>query len=302
VTDYLRGSISRLTPDGTFTWDVTGMGNAAKASLIPAGIHTASFGGHAVVALNQDIRGVVEVNRDDGSILWQKPEPLNGDKVNFGTLLTKPHSAFRMGGVEVYGNPTVVGLEAGGGIVAIDYYGRPLWGFVGGMSTDKYGVYYYPTPHGLLEVTDVFPTLDGLVGFAAQAGYGCTLVGELLGVPRKRVLSWMVLWNKTTGDDWEELKPPISMAGWDELLLIFQNIHDSNSADVEVSAIPFHYANWDWVYNWGMYKTIDAHTIGPGEKHEVYVDKPYPMIRVRWRSSTPGSPATLRAFAVHRGR
>ena len=78
--------------------------------------------------------------------------------------------------------------------------------------------------------------------------------------------------------------------------------HDSNSADVEVSDIPFHYANWDWVYNWGMYKTIDAHTIGPGEKHEVYVDKPYPMIRVRWRSSTPGSPATLRAFAVHRGR
>jgi len=305
ITDYFRSSISRMRADGTFVWDVSGIGGGiAKASLIPVGIHTGSFGGHIVVAENADERGVMEVNWDNGSIVWRKPPMFNGSIMNYGTILTKPHSAFRMAGGEVNGNPTVVGLEGGGGIVAIDYYGRPIWGFKGGYSNyvDYPGgsLYYHPNPCFLNEITDVFPTLDGMVGFASQIGYGLTLIGKLVGLPRTRKMDWLILWNYLTSDGWTELHPPISMVGWEAINITVQNI-GANSVDIELYGVPFAYANYGWLNVWGMNKPIDYATIPSGEMYEQYIDKPYQFIRFRWKNSTPGYNTVIRAWAVQEG-
>ena len=293
ITDYGRKTISEMTPWGSFQWDLNLGGNAAKVSLIRGGIHPASFGGHVIVALNELWGYVVEVNWDSGEEAWRKPS----GEVDFGMSLTKPHSAFRMGGVEVWGSPTVVGLEAGGGIVAIDYYGRPLWGFASAVVCGDYFLYYPPPPHFLLEVTDVFPTLRGTVGFAAQAGYNCTIVGELLGVPRKRRMAWTLVKDHLTGDDWEEPGAPISTVGWEETTILALNM-GNYTADLRVEGVPDHCVDRGRI-NAGYRKTLFSGSVAPGEDVEL-TDQKYPFLRVMWKSTNAGQPAKLTIYVLQR--
>lgn len=294
ITDYGRQTISKMNEWGEFLWDTGPLGGGvAKANPIPGAMHTASFGGHYVVAINREWGFVVEIDDNDGSEVWRKP----GGEVDYGMSLPKPHSAFRMGGVECRGNPTVVGLEAGGGIVAIDYHGRPLWGFLGGIVAGDYELYYQPPPHFLLEVTDVFPTLDGHVGFAAQAGYGCTIVGELLGVPRRRRMAWTLVKDHLTGDGWEEPAAPICASGWEETTILALNTGD-HPADLRVEGVPDHHAAKN-LLNAGYRRTLFDGSVAPGEEVEL-TDQKYPFLRVMWRSSTAGQPAKLTVYVLQR--
>ncbi|MEM4031639.1 MAG: hypothetical protein QXO28_06455, partial [Ignisphaera sp.] len=211
VTDYGSGGyggfVRRVRYDGETVWNIP-LNNAAKISRIfgstASGIHTNSFGGDFLVAQNADLGVIYELDAD-GEIVWKCPK--SGNTTN-SIWLFKPHSAFRMGLAEAGGNLTVVGLEAGGGIVAIDYNCRPRWGITSAYSHIP-SPHYTPSSYGLLETTHVFPTLWGSIGAVDWRGYAGSQVIEVVEIPKKP-LTWILALGIDPGNGvW--LDPPLEI-------------------------------------------------------------------------------------------
>jgi hypothetical protein len=211
VTDYGSGGeggfVRKVDFNGVTKWSLP-MSGAAKVSRIfgstASGIHSNSFGGDYIVAQNSDVGGVYELD-DEGRVVWKCPKSYG--EVN-SIWLFKPHSAFRLGLAEASGNLTIVGLEAGGGIVAIDYYCRPRWGVTSTYSHIPV-LHYRPSTYGLLETTHVFPTLWGTVGAIDWRGYAGSAVIEIVEVPRTP-LTWVLALGIDPGDGvW--LDPPLEV-------------------------------------------------------------------------------------------
>lgn len=227
VTDYGSGGyggfVRRIRYDGETIWSLQ-LSNAAKISKIfgstASGIHSNSFGGHFLVAQNADLGAVYELS-DNGEVVWRCPK-IQG--TTNSTWLFKPHSAFRMGLAEAGGNLTVVGLEAGGGIIAIDYNCRPRWGITS-LYSHIPSPHYTPSSYGLFETTHVFPTLRGSIGAVDWRGHAGSQVIEVVEVP-KTGLAWILALGIDPGNGvW--LDPPLEILDREYVAMDIANNGDS---------------------------------------------------------------------------
>ena len=224
VTDYLEGRIARLSlPSLEPDWIRRGLKKPSKVSVIEGIVepwHNPSFGGQYVVCSNTIPGSVCEVRDDDGTIAWSCPRP---DRTGFWPLA--PHSAFRLGRVECKGSLTVLGSEAGGGIYAVDYFGRPVWAISGSsVLWTEDGLYYSVSPDGIGEVTHVFPTLDGRIGFCSWLGFNSAIVGAITSLPSRQEAGFVLAHEKKAEGSWAYLEPPIMGEGWDEVLVVIENL------------------------------------------------------------------------------
>lgn len=216
VTDYSTGYLRRIRFDGKVVWSRNLGKGVAKLSRISgptsSGIHSNSYGGQILVAVNQSIRGVYEVVEENGEISWSCPPPKGSKNVTF-TL--KPHAAIRTGLAELGGNLTIFNQEAGGGLVAVDRDCRPRWGLMKPLSNIDGQEIYRPSSYGLYETTHVFQTLEGSLGFIDWGGAGMSTVYELLELPRGGSFHWLLAWVRRAGPRPEFLDPPLEIAEYD---------------------------------------------------------------------------------------
>jgi len=288
VTDYGRG-VKKIAFDGTIIWEwITA--NAAKLSLVGGaiGAHSDSFGGDYLVAINGATKEVAELRDTDGAIMWRCP-PLGPPARNvFWTL--RPHSAFRLGAAELEGNLTVIGHEAGGGIVAVDKECRPRWGIM--KPYMRAFVEYRPTVHNLLETTHVFPTPRGTIGACDCSGRWSFRVIEILKFPVKQCLMFLLAWDLGTTDAWDYLDPPLEVAEWDRILIQVMNI-GANSLDWEVwsTSMPYIGAVAEFP---GLFILEHSETVAAGAVGSFELTKPRTALRIRVKSTTAGYPTTYK--------
>jgi len=221
ITDYSAQFVRKIDFKGKTIWRHDDFGPVAKLSVIegktPSGVHSSSFGGDYLAVRNSLPYGVFEIKDEDGSIVQSIPRG-RGTLNNFWCLA--PHSAFRKGLAEGRGNLTVVGFEAGGGIVALDQWQRPRWGLMKGF-TDVGGSSYVPSRYGLAETTHVFPTVAGGVGAVDWSGKNSSRVIEILKWPRTK-LSFLLAWEFDPGEG-GYLDPPIDVMEYDEVTITVTN-------------------------------------------------------------------------------
>jgi hypothetical protein len=193
----------------------------AKLSLLEgktmSGVHSNSLGGDYLAVRNSIPYGIFEIKDEDGAIVESIPRG-RGTLNNFWCYA--PHSAFRKGIAEDGGNLTVVGFEAGGGIVGLDQWQRPRWGVMKGF-TDIGGPRYIPSRQGLMETTHVFPTLAGGVGAIDWSGTYSSRVIEILRWP-KSTLSFLLAWDYDPGEG-SYLDPPLDVMEYNEIAISLTN-------------------------------------------------------------------------------
>jgi len=285
ITDYLSSFCRKVNFNGSVAWDLDA-GYAAKLSLIegasPSGGQTNSFGGDYLVVGNGDAGFVIEVKDSDGTIVWRLGD-VWGAAGLFWTF--KPHSAFRLGMCEVDGNLTVIGFEAGGGIVAVDKDGRPRWGFMKPYTMLPERV-YRPTTFGLMETFQVFPTLWGTIGAVDASGKYANRVVEITRWPRRTTLWTILSHDHDPGDDGTYYDPPLETAEWDEVYITFINVGD-NPLDYTVygSRVPWLLPD-DYPGHWEI---VDNGSVGAGDIVNVLVDSKWAALRVFGKRTTAGS-------------
>jgi hypothetical protein len=225
ITDYSAGFVRRISPEGTPKWSLSLGPGVAKLSRVegktPSGIHRNDFGGDLLVAVNRSREGVYEIDSEKGLIAWScPPGPVGSEGRGEGNVFwpLKPHSAVRIGLAEFGGNLTVIGMEAGGGVVAVDRDCRPRWGWMKPLTRiqDERGTYrefYRPTAIGLFETTHVFTTLDGKLGLIDWGSRFSSRVVELESVPTSN-LYWLLAYRRVAGSEPEHLDPPVETAEW----------------------------------------------------------------------------------------
>jgi hypothetical protein len=224
ITDYAAQFVGKIDFNGKTIWRHNDFGPMAKLSVIegetPSGVHSNSFGGDYLAVRNSFPYGVFEIRDEDGSIAQSIPRG-RGTLNNFWCYA--PHSAFRKGITEAKGNLTVVGFEAGGGIVALDQWQRPKWGVMKGF-TDIGGLNYLPSHYGLTETTHVFPTLAGGVGAIDWSGAYSSRVIEITRWPKSN-LSFLLAWEYDPGEG-NYLDPPIDIMEYNEVTIAITNTGD----------------------------------------------------------------------------
>ncbi len=299
VTDYgasgYGGFVRKVFFNGVTVWSIPIFG-AAKISRVfgstTSGIHSNSFGGNYIVVQNGVFSGIYELD-EEGSIVWQCPKGV-GSTNNF--WLFKPHSAFRIGLAESGGNLTVVGLEAGGGIVAIDYFCRPRWGV---MSTYTiYPIHYYrPSRYGLMETSHVFPTLRGTVAAVDWRGYAGSIVIELLEIP-KAPLSWLLAWDLDPGPRGIWLDPPLEVLDFDFITITLVNIGENSVKwRLYASAQPILMEE----YFDSIWRNISSGILNGGDTISIEVDnrvKRYAFLRLRVERGIEDVPSKVRAIVT----
>ena len=283
ITDYTASFCRKVKFDGSVVWSID-VGYAAKLSLVEgiAGLHSNSFGGDYLVVGNTDVGAVLEVKDSDGSIAWGARLVMGGTNCFWPF---KPHSAFRLGMAEVEGNLTVIGMEAGGGIVAVDRDCRPRWGFMKPYTQLPEGI-YRPTAYGLIETFHVFPTLWGTVGAVDASGkYGVRVV-EITKWPRKTTLWHILAHDHDPGDGGTYYDPPLETAEWDEVYITFINVGD-NPLDYTVygSRTPW-LTPGDFPSHW---EVLDSGSVAGGAVANVVVDEKWADVRVFGKRATAGS-------------
>ena len=228
VTDYSAQFVGKINFKGKVVWRHNDFGPMAKLSIVegktPSGLHSNSLGGDYLAVRNSLPYGVFEIKDEDGSILQSIPRG-PGTLNNFWCLA--PHSAFRKGVAEERGNLTIVGFEAGGGIVALDQLQRPRWGVMSGF-TNVGAAGYIPSHHGLIETTHVFPTLTGGVGAVDWSGAYSSRVIEVVKWPRS-TLSFLLAWEYDPGEG-SYLDPPIDVSEYEEVAVTVTNTGDGRVA------------------------------------------------------------------------
>ncbi|MEM4953741.1 MAG: hypothetical protein QXR51_06525 [Desulfurococcaceae archaeon] len=206
----------------------------AKASK-----HEESYGGDYIVVNNSNPHGVYEIS-DEGELLWSCPS--NPPCMN-ATWLYHPHSAFRTGLAEFRSNLTVIGLEGGGGIIAVDRECRPRWGFMKPhFNVVKVGNaerrLYRPSFHGFFQTTHVFPLLNGNIGAIDWRGKYSSQVVEIISFPSKTALYWLLAWYYPVSTNGVVFKP-IEIGEWD--IIAVQVVNNGQYAleyELLVSTLP----------------------------------------------------------------
>lgn len=296
TTDYGNGMLRRIDGSGKIIWSrELGKGLAKLSRVVgqtPSTVHSNSFGGDVLAAVNQDIRGVYELREEDGEVVWSCP-PLNPSRNCTWTL--KPHAAVRMGLAELDGNLTVFNQEAGGGFVAVDKDCRPRWGVSKPLSLIDGRPIYRPTAQGLFETTHVFLTPNGFLGLIDWDGDSYSTVYELLEPPRGGTLTWLLAWNHETAGVEEFLDPPIETYEWRETMLHVIN-HGEGRLKLRLLAThsPIVDTGKTWEWSWFTCETL---SVEPGGHGEARVDG---FSAVRVAASSEGR-CRYSIFVVNRG-
>ena len=221
VTDYFAHFLRKIDFKGNVVWRHEDFGPMAKLSVLEgataSAAHSNSLGGDYLAVRNSAPYGVFEIRDEDGKIVESIPRG-EGTLNNFWCFA--PHSAFRKGIAEQFGNLTVVGFEAGGGIVALDQWQRPRWGIMKGL-TDIGRPQYVPSRYGLTETTHVFPTINGGVGAIDWSGTYSSRVIEILKWPRS-TMSFLLAWEYDPVDG-TFMDPPLDVMEYDEVVLSISN-------------------------------------------------------------------------------
>lgn len=207
--------------DGGLAWHRGDFSHPGKITPIEgahSSLHTPDYGGDYLICQNEFHGAVWEVRDSDGSWTWARPRDC------VGPGLVSPHSAFRMGRTENCGWVTVVGTESGGGIMALHFIGAPIWAIGGGgfRSGDHSAPIYTASVSGLGEVTHVFPTLGGSIGFIDWNGVDRANVGIITRLPAQQHAGWQVAGNKSTTDEWA-FNEYIPVGDWDETWITVRN-------------------------------------------------------------------------------
>ena len=290
-----NGWFRKIKADGTTVWNVDQV-NSAKASIIEPvqGTHTSSYGGDYIIACNTDNGPILEI-RDDGSEAWR----CDGRSGNINQLWgQRPHSAFRMG-ISEGQDLTVIGYE-GGGFLAVDENCRPVWGVYSVLNSNIGPNSGFAPPTRLLsQVTHVFPTLHGTIGFVSFYGKYMSVVGEVLGMPYHQKHCFVLAQDIHPPDDWQYYDPPIRILDWDYVSIDFVNL-GSNSLDYEVFATKTpHLCSWDFPDLW---KSIASGSVAGGDIATVEIDnrsRLYSAIRVRGKRTTSGQDSSSKIFVSY---
>jgi len=282
VTDYQKGAY-KIGFDGSTKWGPL-LGNVgARLTKIHHALYSgveSSFGGDYIVCKNYDYNGVYEL-KDNGTIVWKCEA---GPSIINNFLTSKPFTAFRLGVAELEGNLTVVGFEAGGGILALDRNCRPRWGIMKPY-TNIPGALYRPTSFGLMETTHVFPTLRGTIGFIDWSGYYGTVVGEILEIPYHQTLTFLLAQDHDPGDTGTYYDPPVDTLEWKSVKLTFIN-YGNNSLDYTVYATNMNFLDpAGWPSHW---KVIANGSLAGGSVIDVDASG-YLALRVFGKRTTAGS-------------
>ena len=293
VSDYGVG-FYKLRFDGSTIWGPILGSGAAKISFIESAVpnwHSPSFGGRYLLVRNRDIEGVYEVD-DSGNVVWQCAS--SPGRVNVFWPFT-PHSAFRMGVAELGGQLTVVGFEAGGGIVALDKDCRPRWGVMKGFSTIP-STAYRPTSFGLLETTHVFPTLRGTIGFIDWSGKYGSIVGEILEIPYHQTLWFTLAQDHDPGDTWFHYSPPIDAGEWREARIIIAT-NPGGPIEYEIYGTNIPYIANDSTHT--QWRLLSRGIVNPENYIEVDVSN-HLFIKIAGRRATAGVPASWKVIVLLR--
>jgi len=294
IDDYSAGWVRKVGFDGSIKWSIP-LKMASKISTIyaVASSHVESFGGDYLVVSNDNPHGIYEVT-DNGEKVWAcPPDP---PCIN-ATWLNHPHSGFRYGLAELGGNVTVVGLEGGGGIIAVDKDCRPRWGFMkvhSNLLGDRYVELYRPSHYGFFETTHVFPLLNGGIGAIDWRGKYSSQIVEVLEIPRKARFAWLLAWDYRVGGEWVYLDPPVEVDEWDSVYIDFTSVGgDPLVYEVYATTLPQLYP-WDYPHHW---KLIATGVVKHGDSEVVEVNtKLFSSVRVRVRSL--GREAVFKAVVV----
>lgn len=300
VADYSAHFVKKLGFDGSVKWTAS-LRNASKISVIEgalaSGMVTNSFGGDYLVAANGDRAGVYELRDSDGSVAWSVEWRHNGGLNVFA--LFKPHSAFRMGAPELNGALTIIGFEAGGGIVAVDYEGRPRFGLMKTYTlySSSGKRYYRPTRYGLMETTHVFPTLRGTIGAIDWSGRFGSRVIEVLEMP-KAPLWFLAAQDWDPGDNISFIDPPLETFEYDEVKLSLIN-SGPNPVTWYVYATDMAYndPSQDFPTKW---KLIYSTNVLPGFYDEFEAPRRYAALRIGARRTYTGMPARCYIIAIYK--
>jgi len=292
ITDWTAGILAKITPSGSIVWSFSDS-FPAKISYIETAQngHDPSLGGDYIVVFNQADKCVREV-KDDGSIVWlcgAKPSDINA------TWTSAPHSAFRMGLAELRGVSTVIGYEAGGGIVAVDKFCRPIWGIVKPQLYIPSRI-YRPSSYLLHQTTHVFPTLRGTIGFVDWMGKWGAIVGEIIEIPYHQTLVWVLAHGVDPGDNGMYLDPPIETMEWDKVILhIFNEGDNPLNYTVYGTYTPVQYT-WDFPTFW---RVIASGTLS-GRSETIVDASGYVAIRVFVKRGTAGAQTWTRIFVFQK--
>lgn len=310
VSDYGEYTGSRIAklriPDLSVVWQRADIPYPSKVSIIEGAAEdvSPSFGGEYLVVSNHGAFGppsyaepgtIYELKDSDGTTAWVTPNP---PPTGAGAWLTRPHSAFRRGRVENHGAITVVGSESGGGILGIGYTGEPLFGFNGPFvfHSTPYVQRYYFNPYLLAEVTHVFPTLNGRIGFTAWSKLNSSVVAEIVKFPQKQNVSWTLAFKEATTDAWVYLEPIVADS-WDEVQIGIKNT-DANSLDRIVYGYMVPYVNIRDYETRGRFTVLPSTSIASGGEEEMDFIHPYCFYRVGIKATTPGSQTTYQVFVT----
>jgi hypothetical protein len=276
ITDYSAGFVRRISPDGKTRWELFLGRGVAKLSRVdgktPSGIHRNDFGGDLLVAVNRSREGVYEIDSEKGSIVWSCPPGQVGDEGRGARNVfwpLKPHSAVRIGLAELGGNLTVIGMEAGGGVVAVDRDCRPRWGWMRPLTRFQEGSgrmqeIYRPTAVGLFETTHVFTTLDGRLGLIDWGSRYSSKVIEVASLPTSN-LYWLLAYMRRADSKPEYLDPPVETAEWRSVRFTAFN-HGPSTLILTFLVTPSPYADCTDSRIW---KKAAELTIGPEGSEEV---------------------------------
>jgi hypothetical protein len=189
----------------------------------------------------------------------------------------------RIGLAELGGNLTVIGMEAGGGVVAVDRDCRPRWGWMKPLTRFQDGSgrkveIYRPTAVGLFETTHVFTTLDGKLGLIDWGSRFSSRVIEVESLPTSN-LYWLLAYRRRVGREPEYLDPPVETAEWRSVRFTVFN-HGRSTLILTFLVTPSPYADCT---DGSIWKKAAELTIGPEGSEEVELSG-YAACRVVARS------------------
>jgi hypothetical protein len=301
ITDYSAGFVRRISPYGKVRWELPLGRGVAKLSRVegktPSGIHRNDFGGDLLVAVNRSREGVYEIDSEKGSIVWSCPPgiQMRGARNVFWPL--KPHSAVRIGLAELGGNLTVIGMEAGGGVVAVDRDCRPRWGWMKPLTRLEVEwepsllEIYRPTAIGLFETTHVFTTLDGKLGLIDWGSRFSSRVIEVESLPTSN-LYWLLAYRRLADSKPEFLDPPVETAEWRSVRFTAFN-HGRSKLTLTFLVTPSPYAD---CFDGSIWRKAAELRIGPKGSEEIELSG-YAACRVVAQSAE-GAPTEYTVFVT----
>jgi len=251
----------------------------------------------SVCCIDRD-QNVIVVNRDK-EVVFSKPPPFT-PKYLHGVALGVDGASLIVADFN-YGNVTVLGSEARGGIYAVDYYKRPVWGVSSGCLLKlATGEVRYGFSTRLGEVTHVFPTLNGRIGFVSWSGFNSSVVGVISHIPRRQEVEFVLAYEATTTDTWLYLDPPMMVEEWDEVLVVVVNT-GAAGLDWKLDAYPHTFADLTAPER-GRIPLLPSRTVAAGEYEEQLLTKPYKWYRLAVKSAVAGSPTTYDVYVTQRRR